>query len=153
MTRILVVDDLAIFREPIVAALRANGYEAIWAENGREALRLVKTSSPDLILLDVSMPVMDGLEYLRTVEADRTIPRPPVILLTAVAERDYIVKAAKLGVKHYLVKSQFSLEDLLARIAGCLERADSQGADRPRQTEAVAGGAAPAGGSPATDVP
>ncbi len=131
MATILIVDDMPIIREPIADALRAKGYETICAANGREALGLVKSHSPDLILLDVSMPVMDGLEYLRAVQADSTIPRPPVILLTAVSEKDHVVEAARLGVQDYLLKSQFSLDDLHHRIERCLAEHDSQGSPRP----------------------
>ena len=127
MSTILVVDDMAVFREPIAASLRAEGYETICAANGREALGLVKSHSPDLILLDVAMPVMDGLEFLRAVQADSTIPRPPVILLTAVSEKDYVVEAARFGVQDYQLKSQFSLDHLYHRIERCLAEHDPQG--------------------------
>ncbi len=123
MTRILIVDDMAVFREPIAAALRAKGYETACAENGRQALGMVKSRAPDLILLDVAMPVMNGLEYLKAVRDDASIPRPPIILLTAVAEKDYVVQAAQLGVREYMLKASFSLDDLLERIARCLEEA------------------------------
>ncbi len=128
MTRILIVDDMAVFREPIAAALRAKGYETACAENGRQALGMVKSRAPDLILLDVAMPVMNGLEYLKAVRDDVSIPRPPIILLTAVAEKDYVVQAAQLGVREYMLKASFSLEDLLDRIARCLEEARSSAA-------------------------
>lgn len=125
MTTIIVVDDMAIFREPIAEALRAKGFEVICAENGRQAIRLVRSYAPDLILLDVSMPIMDGIEYLRTVAGDPTIPRPPVIVLTEVAERNRVLQAARLGVGGYMLKSQFSLDELLTRIGRCLEGGDS----------------------------
>ncbi len=128
MTRILIVDDMAVFREPIAAALRAKGYETACAENGRQALGMVKSRAPDLILLDVAMPVMNGLEYLKAVRDDVSIPRPPIILLTAVAEKDYVVQAAQLGVREYMLKASISLEDLLERIARCVEEARSYAA-------------------------
>jgi putative nucleotidyltransferase with HDIG domain len=128
MTRILIVDDMAVFREPIAAALRAKGYETACAENGRQALGMVKSRAPDLILLDVAMPVMNGLEYLKAVRDDASIPRPPIILLTAVAEKDYVVQAAQLGVREYMLKASFSLEDLLERISRCLEEARASAA-------------------------
>ncbi|MEE9129324.1 MAG: HDOD domain-containing protein [Phycisphaerales bacterium] len=126
MSTILVVDDMAVFREPIAAALRAKGYETICASDGREALGIVKTGQPDLVLLDVAMPIMDGLEFLKALNADATIPRPPVILLTAVAEKSYVLQAAQLGVNDYLLKSQFSLEELAARVQRRLSVDDAQ---------------------------
>jgi putative nucleotidyltransferase with HDIG domain len=141
MTRILIVDDMAVFREPIAAALRAKGYETGCAENGRQALAMVKNRAPDLILLDVAMPVMNGLDYLKAVRDDPSIARPPIILLTAVAEKDYVVQAAQLGVREYMLKSSFSLDDLLGRIGRCLEEARSasapeSGPARPRAAPA-----------------
>lgn len=126
MSTILVVDDMAVFREPIAAALRAKGYETICASNGREALGIVKTGKPDLVLLDGAMPVMDGLEFLKAVNADTTILLPPVILLTAVSDKSYVLQAAQLGVNDYLLKSQFSLEELAARVQRRLSVGNAQ---------------------------
>lgn len=124
MSTILVVDDMAVFREPIAAALRRKGYDVVTAGNGREALDVVRQQSTDLILLDVAMPVMDGLECLRALRSAPTHCRLPVILLTAVTERDYVVKAARLGIQEYMLKSRFSLDDLYERVANGLSRRD-----------------------------
>src|SRR5260221_11547226 len=110
MTRILVVDDMAIFREPIAAALRLQGFRVLTARNGIEALAQVREELPALILLDIAMPEMDGLELLRQLKASSEYGRIPVILLTAVRERGYVVEAVKLGVRDYMLKSSFSLD-------------------------------------------
>jgi HD-like signal output (HDOD) protein/CheY-like chemotaxis protein len=142
MTTILIVDDMPIIREPLALALRARGYETICAENGCQALRLLETHSVDLVLLDLTMPVMDGLSYLRAVQADPTIPRPPVILLTDVAERHAVLQAAHLGARDYLLKSHFSLEELLARIEQRLGATESQESPAPGRGPAEPGSAA-----------
>lgn len=116
MPTVLVVDDMAVFREPIAAALRHYGYETLSAADGREALDQTRAHRPDLILLDVAMPVMDGLAFLEKLRADADIAKTPVILLTAVTERDYVLKARALGASSYLLKSQFSLTELLERV-------------------------------------
>jgi len=116
MPHILVVDDMAVFREPLAMALQAKGYTTQCAENGKEALRVLNTSGADLVLLDVAMPVMDGLEFLKTIRKNPQYKRLPVILLTAVAERDYVIRAAKLGVRDYLLKGSFSLPTLHERV-------------------------------------
>ncbi|MAE62248.1 MAG: hypothetical protein CMJ49_12945 [Planctomycetaceae bacterium] len=116
MTKILIIDDMAVFREPIAVSLRAQGYQVACAENGRQALDVVQEEHPDLILLDMAMPVTDGLAFL---EAGKRLPginQIPVILLTAVSEKDYIIKAGQYGVRDYLLKSQFALTELYARI-------------------------------------
>lgn len=128
MTLVLIVDDKAIFREPIAACLRGNGYETICANDGAEALDLIRRRKPALVLLDVAMPNVDGLEALRRWRDDVSMPRCPVILLTAVAERDYVIRARELGVHNYLLKSRFSLDEMLRRIERALEEARGGGA-------------------------
>ncbi len=116
MSTILIVDDMAIFRDPIAACLRLAGYETACAPNGKDALALIAKSPPDLILLDVAMPVMDGMTMLAVLRRTPALAKLPVILLTAAAEKHLILQAAKLGVGDYLLKSRFSLTELVARV-------------------------------------
>lgn len=115
MTTILVVDDMELFREPIAAALRLRGFEVKTAGDGHTALRLARNQPPDLVLLDLAMPGMDGLSVLALMRADSRLEDLPVILLTAVADRDYVIRAGKLGAKYYLLKTQFSIDQLVDR--------------------------------------
>ena len=117
MSLILVVDDMAIFREPIAAALRGAGHEVLCAAGGLEALEIVSEGAPDLVVLDMSMPGMDGLAVLRTLRGRPHTARVPVVMLTAAADRDHVLRAAKLGVRDYLLKSDFKLADLLDRVS------------------------------------
>ncbi|MFQ5473125.1 MAG: HDOD domain-containing protein, partial [Dehalococcoidia bacterium] len=123
MNRILVVDDMAIFREPIAASLRRVGYETVCASNGQEALDAIHTKAPDLVLLDLAMPVMDGLTCLRTLRSNPDTKALPVIMLTAMTEREPLKEAVGIGVQGYLLKSQFSLEDLITRVKKVLAQA------------------------------
>lgn len=116
MTTVLVVDDMAAFREPIAASLRLAGYETICATDGEDALEWTRRRRPDLILLDVAMPKMDGLTFLRHLRAEAGIANTKVILLTAHSEKTHVMTAATLGVRDYLLKSQFRLKDLEERI-------------------------------------
>jgi HD-like signal output (HDOD) protein/CheY-like chemotaxis protein len=113
---VLIVDDMPVFREPIEVVLRSAGYATVTASNGQEALILMATRRPDLLLLDLGMPVMDGIEVLRRVRQEEALRDLPVIILTAEAERERVVEAAKLGIAGYVLKSSFSLRDLLAKI-------------------------------------
>lgn len=144
MTTILVVDDMELFREPIAAALRTRGFDVKTAGDGHSALRLARNHPPDVVLLDLAMPGMDGLSVLASMQADARLKHLPVILLTAVADRDHVIRAGKLGAKYYLLKTQFSIDQLVARVQGVLaERAQSQkqqpptgrAASGPRPTE------------------
>jgi HD-like signal output (HDOD) protein/CheY-like chemotaxis protein len=156
MATIMVVEDVAIFREPIAATLQLAGYTPVCATNGQEALAKLKTEAADLILLDLAMPQMDGITFLRYLRADRKLAKTPVILLTAVTDRDRIVEAGKLGVQECMLKSRFSTKELIARIekqlrTGSTEAAAPQaagvGAERSGgKAEAVAAGKAAASG-------
>lgn len=125
---ILIVDDMPIFRDPIAASLRMGGYQTKSASNGAEALDLVRQETPALILLDMSMPVMDGLSFLRALRAEPAIASVPVILMTALSDRDRMLEAVKLGIEDYLLKSRFSLKELLARVNKCLPLPTREGA-------------------------
>lgn len=131
MKTILVVDDMAIFREPMAQALEAHGYRAICASNGRDALSALRGGSIHMMLLDISMPEMSGLEVLRAVRADPSLRELPVVLLTAAAERDCVLQARDLGVRHYLLKSDFALDDMLLRVEQLFAEVDQQASPRP----------------------
>jgi two-component system response regulator MprA len=124
--RILVVDDEPPVREALSRALRLEGYEVDLAGDGAEALERIGAAAPDAVVLDVLMPVLDGLEATRRLRAggDRT----PVLMLTAregVAER---VAGLDAGADDYLVKP-FALEELLARLRALLRRTGGSGRD------------------------
>jgi CheY-like chemotaxis protein/HD-like signal output (HDOD) protein len=116
MPRILVIDDAAILREPLAASLRHAGYETHCAADGSEALKLLPTVKPNLILLDMTMPGMDGLAFLRQVRSEKAYAQVPVILLTAVSDKAHVLEAAKLKVQGYILKSSFSMKQLLETV-------------------------------------
>jgi CheY-like chemotaxis protein/HD-like signal output (HDOD) protein len=116
MSMVMVVDDMAMIREPIAACLKAAGFEVVCAGDGVAALAATSARVPDLILLDLAMPGMDGIKVLEALRASPRTVATPVILLTASSDKDHVVKAAKLGVRDYLLKSRFSLPDLMQRV-------------------------------------
>ena len=118
MHSLLVVDDQDIFRAPLCEALRDQGYEVREASTAPAALELAMRRKPDLVLLDLAMPNIDGFELLRYFRARAMFRSLPVIFLTAHARRDYLAQAASLGVKDYLLKSSFSISELVDRIRG-----------------------------------
>jgi len=123
MKKILIVDDMAIFHEPIAAVLRLSGYEALCASSGAEAIQLALENTPDLILLDVVMPEMDGVACLKRMRANPKIRGIPVVMLTATGERSTVLEAAHLGVQGYILKSSFSKDTLLSTVARVLSGA------------------------------
>jgi HD-like signal output (HDOD) protein/ActR/RegA family two-component response regulator len=116
MKSILVVDDMAVFSEPIAASLRLSGYETQCAVDGEQALQITRTTHPDVILLDIEMPTMDGITFLKRLRAEPAIANTHVILLTVHSEKNQILAAGCLGVRDFVLKSRFHLNDLLERI-------------------------------------
>jgi len=116
--RILVVDDERRMVGFIRLNLEQDGFEVIEAFNGTEALDRLRDSLPDLILLDVMMPDIDGFEVLRTI---REISQVPVIMLTAKGEEDDKVKGLELGADDYVTKP-FSPRELVSRVKAVLRR-------------------------------
>ena len=125
--KVLVVDDEQAVRESLRRSLKFNGYDVILAEDGIQALDMIRTERPDLTILDVMMPRLDGLgvcRELRSTGYDR-----PILMLTArdgVAER---VAGLDAGADDYLPKP-FALEELLARTRSLLRRAQADSANR-----------------------
>lgn len=117
---ILVVDDEPRIAEAICMNLEVEGFQVSIASNGYEALEKVTREMPDLVILDVMMPEMDGFEALRKI---REISTLPVILLTALGEETDKVKGLDLGADDYITKP-FGAMELVSRIKAALRRAD-----------------------------
>jgi len=102
--RILIVDDIADNRAVLARRFQRRGYETVEADGGRQALELLAAQSFDLVLLDVMMPEMDGLEVLRRIRSQRSAIELPVIMVTAKSESENIVEALGLGANDYVTK-------------------------------------------------
>lgn len=116
MANILVVDDMLFCRETLAELLRREGHVVELASDGREALLALKKRTPDLLLLDVAMPRLDGLALLDTLRRTGRWRELPVVLLTDRADRNAVLRAGTLGVQGYLLKSSFDVEKLLALV-------------------------------------
>jgi signal transduction histidine kinase len=119
-SRVLVVDDIPKNLQVVGTMLRNEGYEVMGATSGADALESVRVEVPDLILLDLMMPEMDGLEVCSRFKADPTIRRIPVIFLTASNEMEHLVKGFEAGAVDYVTKP-FNAPELLARVRTHLE--------------------------------
>ena len=114
--KILVVEDTDVAREPLVRLLQHEGYEAKGVSNGQEALQAIAADPPDLVLLDILMPVMNGLEFLNLIRHDPRWKHLPVIVLTAVRDDVCERDVKELGVQGFVLKTGFSLDELLGMI-------------------------------------
>lgn len=117
--RILVAEDDRAVRESLVRALRLEGYTVASANNGAEALEAVRQAEPDVLLLDVSMPMVDGLTVCRVLRAENNLV--PVLMLTARTETSDRVAGLDAGADDYLPKP-YDLDELLARVRALLRR-------------------------------
>ena len=115
----MVVDDKESSRELIRAVLESSGYAVVEADNGREAVRLAGEVSPDLILLDLQMPALDGFGALQRLRADPRFAALPIIALTASAMQGDREKALAAGFTSYIAKP-VRLTDLRAELARLL---------------------------------
>lgn len=119
-SRVLVVDDVVQNLQVVGTMLRKEGYEVMPASNGLQALERVRVRKPDLILLDLMMPEMDGLEACRRLKADPAARQIPIIFLTASNEMEHLVSGFEAGAVDYVTKP-FNGAELLARVRTHLE--------------------------------
>jgi DNA-binding response OmpR family regulator len=119
--RILVVDDNETNRDILEARLTANGYEVLHAGDGEEALAMTARHRPDLILLDIMMPKVDGIEVCRRIKADAELAFTPIILVTARSDSKDVVDGLDAGADEYLTKP-IDQTALVARVKALLRR-------------------------------
>lgn len=113
---ILVVEDEEPMQMVLRDVLKVEGYAVLEAKNGIEGLELALKEHPDLILLDILMPKMDGLEMLKNLRADEWGRKVPVIVLTNLSDNDDIAKAVEEDVFEYFVKTDIRIDEVIARI-------------------------------------
>jgi DNA-binding response OmpR family regulator len=117
--RILLVDDDATLRQTLSIGLRAAGHEVLLAADGRTALQAAREDQPDLVVLDLGLPDMDGLEVCRQIR--QSLPQLPVLMLTARADEVDTVVGLDAGADDYVTKP-FRLAELLARVRALMRR-------------------------------
>ena len=122
------MDDIEANRDVLSRRLERQGYVVATAENGRQALEMLRAGTFDLVLLDIMMPEMDGYEVLQRLKADEALRHIPVIMISALSELDSAVRCIEMGAEDYLPKP-FNPTLLKARIGACLEK------KRAKQTE------------------
>jgi len=113
--KILVIDDEADIVDTVSFMLRSRGYDVVTASDGGEGLTKAMLEHPDLILLDIIMPVMDGFEVCLKMKRDKEASKVPVIMFTARGDNDAVVKAKNVGADDYIVKP-FNLPTLVTKI-------------------------------------
>jgi DNA-binding response OmpR family regulator len=121
MAKILLAEDEHHIAEMITFKLTNGGHQVVRARDGEEAVLLAGSENPDLIMLDVMMPVLGGFEVLRRLKADAVLRSVPVIMVTAKGQERDVVNGLREGATDYIVKP-FSLKELAARVELVLQR-------------------------------
>jgi len=120
--KILIVEDDNFVTEVYSAKLTEMGYETVLAQNGEKGLEILRNDKVDMILLDILMPVMNGVEMLEEIKKNEEWKHIPVILLTNVGEKESIQKVRDMGVKNYLIKSHFTPAEVIEKIESVFKK-------------------------------
>ena len=116
MKTILFIEDESTLQKTLGEVLTKEGYQVISALDGEIGLRMAKEKKPDLILLDLILPKMNGFDVLKKIKEDTEIKDIPIIVLTNLESMEDIQKALELGAATYLVKANYGLEEVLEKI-------------------------------------
>lgn len=120
---ILIVEDETPMRKVLAEELERNNFNVLQAENGEEGLEIALDKKPDITLLDIVMPKMDGLEMLKNLREDEEWGKDAkVLLLTNYSDVEKISESVQIGISGYLVKSDWKLEDVVRKIKDKLEK-------------------------------
>ena len=120
--KILVVEDEEILLTALSEELKQEGFEVVGAKDGVEGVEKAGSEKPDLVLLDLVMPRLDGIGALKQMKEQPETKDIPVVILTNLSDYDKISDALSLGAMDYLVKANYRLEELVAKIKTVLER-------------------------------
>lgn len=121
-TKILIVEDEEILLTALSEELKQEGFQVVGAKDGVEGVEMVQSEKPDLVLLDLVMPRLDGIGALKQMKENPAIKDIPVVILTNLSDYDKISDALSLGAMDYLVKANYRLEELVNKIKTVLER-------------------------------
>ena len=116
MKKILIVEDEQSLREPLVKKFSGENFEVLQAEDGEKGLKIAKKEHPDLILLDILMPKMDGMTACKKLREDEWGKDVPIIFLTNLNDAQQVTDATEAGVYDYLVKSDWRIEDVVKKV-------------------------------------
>ncbi|OGF87209.1 hypothetical protein A3B19_03160 [Candidatus Giovannonibacteria bacterium RIFCSPLOWO2_01_FULL_46_32] len=119
-TKVLIVDDDAFLLDMYAIKFRESGFAVDIAKNGEEALAKSKSANPDVILLDIVMPKMDGFDVLRALKKDNLAPNAVIVILTNLGQKEDVERGLKLGASDYVVKAHFTPSEVVAKVKGLL---------------------------------
>lgn len=129
MKKILIVDDNVFFAKTVADSLSPDKYKVVMAEDGEEGLKKLESEKPDLILLDILMPKIDGIEFLKILQSKRLKNKGelpvPIIITSNLSNMNKISEGVSLGVKGYIVKSDENLESIVSNIEQVIQNEEN----------------------------
>lgn len=123
--KILIVEDEAALLYALKAELTHNGFEILEAMDGEKGLKILEEQRPDIIILDLLLPGIDGFEVLRRIKSKDETKNIPVIILTNLGDPESIEKGKKLGADDYLIKTDYSLEDVIKKLKNLIKKSST----------------------------
>lgn len=114
--KILIIEDDKFLRELIARKLKREGYETSEAVDGEEGFKKIKTETPDLVLLDLILPGIDGFEVLSKMKDDVAVSQIPVIILSNLGQKEDVDRGLKLGAIDYLIKAHFTPGEIIEKV-------------------------------------
>ncbi|HBP01356.1 MAG: Response regulator [Candidatus Moranbacteria bacterium GW2011_GWE1_49_15] len=119
--KILLVEDDVFIRDIYETKLSQENFEVVMAENGIDALKKLENFVPDIVLLDIVMPYMDGMDFLKEFKKNENWKNIPIIMLSNLSDKERVTEAMKQGVNDYLIKSHFTPSEVVEKINALLQ--------------------------------
>lgn len=114
--RILIIEDDEFLRSLLNTRLSSEGFSVSMAIDGKDGLKKIKEEKPDMILLDLLLPIMDGFEVLSVTKSGESTKSIPVIILSNLGQKKDVDRGLKMGAADYIIKSQFTIEEIIDKI-------------------------------------
>lgn len=119
---ILIVEDDRYLTKAYAIKIKNAGFDVLLSGNGEEGLIMAKDNKPDLIVLDLLLPRVDGFEFLKRIKADNDLKNIPVLTISVLGQKNDQEKALALGAEAYFIKTEYKLEEIVERIKGYLKQ-------------------------------
>jgi DNA-binding response OmpR family regulator len=118
--KILIVEDDMFIRDIYQVKFSQEGFDVTTAEDGIKALEILEQMVPDIILLDIIMPYMNGMEVLKKIKEKDSLKKIPIIMLTNISEKEKVTEGTELGIDDYIIKSHFTPSEVVKKVNALL---------------------------------
>ncbi len=119
--KVFIIEDDINILSGLKAKLSVQQYQVISLSSGRNAIELIKENKPNIIILDLILPDLDGFELLQKIKKDKEIKNIPIVIYTNLSDKDSKSKGIELGIKHYLTKVDYRLDDIVDKVKQILK--------------------------------